>query len=146
MRAAQALARQACLPATHLAVQVARQYALGAMPAEARRWAITAGDYAAGQLSPAEAARWYLEALGHGPALDVPDAERADLLVRLGHAQQQADDPGALATLSEAAAVARGCGATAVLARAALATDRGFLRPGPATPPADRRDRHRRLP
>ena len=134
VRAAQALARRAGPPATYLAAQVARHYALGAMPAEARRWAMTAGDYAAGQLSPAEAARWYLEALGHGPALDIPGAERADLLVRLGHAQQQADDPGALATLSEAAAVARGCGATEILARAALATDRGFLRPGPATP------------
>jgi hypothetical protein len=36
---------------------------------------------------------------GAGPwrgALDVPVDERADLLVRLGHAQQQADDPGAL--------------------------------------------------
>ena len=32
VRAAQALARQAGPPATHLAVQVARQYALGAMP------------------------------------------------------------------------------------------------------------------
>ena len=136
VRAAQALARQAGPPATHLAAQVARQYALGAMPAQARRWAITAGDYAAGQLSPAEAARWYLEALGHGPALDVPDAERADLLVRLGHAQQQADDPGALATLSEAAAVARGCGATAVLAGPPWPPTAGSC--GPVRPPRRR--------
>ena len=63
-----------------------------------------------------------------------PGAERADLLVRLGHVQQQADDPGALATLTEAAALARRCGATAIVARAALATDRGFLRAGPVAP------------
>ncbi len=104
------------------------------MLAEARHWAITAGDYAAGQLSPAEAARWYRTALDHGVTLDVPDHERADLLVRLGHAQQQAGDPGALTTLTEAAALARSCGATAIVAQAALATDRGFLRLGPAAP------------
>jgi hypothetical protein len=104
------------------------------MPEQARHWAITAGDYAAGQLSPAEAARWYLQALDHGPALEFAGAERADLLVRLGHVQQQADDPGALATLTEAAALARRNGATAIVARAALATDRGFLRAGPAAP------------
>ena len=133
-QAAQVLAKQAGPPAMYLAAQVARQYALGAMPEQARHWAITAGDYAAGQLSPAEAARWYLQALDHGPASESPGAERADLLVRLGHVQQQADDPGALATLTEAAALARRCGATAIVARAALATDRGFLRAGPVAP------------
>src|SRR5208282_5529052 len=118
----------------HLAAQIVQQYNLGGMLAEAHRWAITAGDYAAGQLSPAEAARWYRTALDHGATLDVPDHERAGLLVRLGHAQQQAGDPGGLATLTQAAALARGCGATAIVARAALATDRGFLRLGSAAP------------
>ena len=65
-QAAQVLAKQAGAPTIHLAAQIARQYALGGMPAEARRWATAAGDYAAGQLSPAEAARWYREALDHG--------------------------------------------------------------------------------
>ena len=129
-QAAEVLAKRAGAPTIHLAAQIARQYNLGGMLAEARRWAITAGDYAAGQLSPAEAARWYRTALDHGATLDVPDHERADLLVRLGHAQQQAGDPGALATLTEAAALARGCGATAIVVQAALATDRGFLRLG----------------
>jgi DNA-binding SARP family transcriptional activator len=133
-RAAEVLAKRACAPTIHLAAQIARQYNLGGMLAEARRWAITAGDYAAGQLSPAEAARWYRTALDHGATLDVPDHERAGLLVRIGHAQQQADDPGALATLTEAAALARGCGAAAIVAQAALATDRGFLRLGPVAP------------
>ena len=133
-QAAEVLAKRADAPTIHLAAQIARQYNLGGMLAEARRWAITAGDYAAGQLSPAEAARWYRTALDHGATLDVPDHERAGLLVRLGHAQQQAGDPSALATLTEAAALARGCGATAIVAQAALATDRGFLRLGPAAP------------
>ena len=133
-QAAEVLAKGADAPTIHLAAQIARQYNLGGMLAEARRWAITAGDYAAGQLSPAEAARWYRTALDHGATLDVPDHERAGLLVRLGHAQQQAGDPSALATLTEAAALARGCGATAIVAQAALATDRGFLRLGPAAP------------
>jgi predicted ATPase len=90
-QAAEVLAKRARAPTIHLAAQIARQYNLGGMLAEARRWAITAGDYAAGQLSPAEAARWYRTALDHGATLDVPDHERAGLLVRLGHAQQQAD-------------------------------------------------------
>ena len=117
-QAAEVLAKRAGAPTIHLAAQIARQYNLGGMLAEARRWAITAGDYAAGQLSPAEAARWYRTALDHGATLDVPDHERAGLLVRLGHAQQQAGDPSALATLTEAAALARGCGATAIVAQA----------------------------
>jgi AAA ATPase domain len=133
-QAAEVLAKRAGAPTVHLAAQIAAQYNLGGMLADARRWAITAGDYAAGQLSPAEAARWYRTALDHGATLDVPDRERAGLLVRLGHAQQQAGDPDALATLTEAAALARGCGASAIVAEAALATDRGFLRLGTAAP------------
>ena len=72
-QAAEVLAKRAGAPTIHLAAQIARQYNLGGMLAEARRWAITAGDYAAGQLSPAEAARWYRTALDHGATLDVPD-------------------------------------------------------------------------
>ncbi len=133
-QAAQVLAKRADAPTIQQAGQTARQYALGGMLAEARRWAMTAGDYAAEQLSPAEAARWYRTALDHGARLNDPGHERAELLVRLGHAQQQADDPGALATLTEAAALGRRCGATAVVAQAALATDRGFLRLSSAAP------------
>jgi DNA-binding SARP family transcriptional activator len=133
-QAAQVLAKQADAPTIELAGQIARHYALGGMLAEACHWATTAGDDAAEQLSSAEAARWYRTALDHGAILDVPDHARADLLVRLGHAQQQADLPGALATLTEAAALARRCGATAIMAQAALATDRGFLRLSPAAP------------
>ena len=51
-QAAEVLVKRAGAPTVHLAAQIARQYNLGGMHAEARRWAITAGDYAAGQLSP----------------------------------------------------------------------------------------------
>ena len=56
-QAAEVLAKQPGALTIHLAAQIARHYNLGGMPAEARHWAMTAGDYAARQLSPAEAAR-----------------------------------------------------------------------------------------
>ena len=56
-QAAEVLAKQPGALTIHLAAQIARHYDLGGMPAEARHWAMTAGDYAARQLSPAEAAR-----------------------------------------------------------------------------------------
>ena len=59
--------------------------------------------------------------------MGVADHERADLLARLGRAQHQINDPAALATLTEAAALARRCGAAPIVVQAALATDRGFL-------------------
>ncbi len=54
-QAAEVLAKQPGAVTIHLAAQMARHYYLGGLPAEARRWAMTAGDYAARQLSPAEA-------------------------------------------------------------------------------------------
>jgi hypothetical protein len=93
-----------------------------------------AGDHAADQLSSAEAAHWYRTALGHTVTVEVADHERADLLVRLGRAQHHVNDPAALTTLTEAAALARRCGAARLAVQAALATDRGFLRLGPVAP------------
>jgi hypothetical protein len=43
-QAAEVLAKRAGAPTIHLAAQIARQYNLGGMLAEARRWAITACD------------------------------------------------------------------------------------------------------
>ena len=129
-RAAQVLEKRSDAPATNLAAQLARHYALGGLLAEALRWARLAGDHAADRLSPAEAARWYRTALEHTVIVEVADHERADLLARLGRAQHQINDPAALATLTEAAALARRCGATPIVVQAALATDRGFLHLG----------------
>jgi DNA-binding SARP family transcriptional activator len=131
-RAAQVLEKRSGTPATDLAAQLARHYALGGLLAEALRWARLAGDHAAGRLSPAEAARWYRTALEHTAIVEVADHERAELLARLGRAQHQINDPAALATLTEAAALARSCGATQIVVQAALATDRGFLHLGSA--------------
>ena len=61
-------------------------------------------------------------------ALERPDAERADLLVRLGDAQHRAGDTEALATLEEGARLAQRSGASDALVRAAFAGDRGFMR------------------
>ena len=129
-RAAQVLEKRSGAPATDLAAQLARHCALGGLLAEALRWARLAGDHAADRLSPAEAARWYRTALEHTAIVEVADHERADLLARLGRVQHQINDPAALATLTEAAALARRCGATPIVAQAALATDRGFLHLG----------------
>lgn len=114
-----------------LATQLARHCALGGLVAEAARWARLAGDHAADQLSASEAARWYRTALDHTATLELADRERADLLVRLGRAEHQINHAGAVATLTEAAALGRRCGAPTIVVQAALATDRGFLRLGP---------------
>ena len=108
-------------------MQLARHCALAGWPAEARRWSIRAGDHALDHLAPSEAAHHYRAALDIADALDRPDAERADLLVRLGDAQHRAGDTQALDTLEEGARLARRSGAHEVLVRAVFAADRGFM-------------------
>jgi DNA-binding SARP family transcriptional activator len=116
------------------ATQLARHCALGGLLADAVQWARAAGDAAADHLSSAEAAQWYRRALDYTATFEVADHERADLLARLGQAQHQANDPAAVATLTEAVALARRCGAGGTVVHAALATDRGFLRLGAVAP------------
>ena len=67
-------------------------------------------------------------------AMHRPDAERADLLVRLGEAQLRAGDPQAQDTIAEAADLARRSGAHDLLVRAALASNPGFMRIDPRAP------------
>ena len=86
------------------------------------------GDDAFDHLAPTEAAYHYGVALDLAIALDRPDAERADLLVRLGSAQHRSGDAAALATLEEGALLARRSGADDALIKAVLAADRGFMR------------------
>jgi DNA-binding SARP family transcriptional activator len=111
-------------------VALARHWALAGDRSAAQRWALGAGNDAMAHLAPAEAATWYEAALAHATALDRPDAERADLMVRLGEAQHRAGDPGARETLLAAAGLAEEAGAGDVLVRAALASDRGLGRIG----------------
>ena len=56
----------------------------------AHRWATAAGDYALAHLAPSEAASWYETALDKRRRCTSPSRERADLMVRLGEAQQRA--------------------------------------------------------
>jgi tetratricopeptide (TPR) repeat protein len=63
-----------------------------------------------------------------------PDAERADLLVRLGEAQLRAGDPEAQDTLARGADLARRSGAHDSLIRAALASNPGFMQIDPRAP------------
>ncbi|MCW2573483.1 MAG: transcriptional regulator, LuxR family, partial [Frankiales bacterium] len=109
-------------------VALARHCALGGLPDEAQHWITVAGDVAFDDLAPMEAIQHYRAALDLAESRARPDNERADLLVRLGEAQERAGDPDAFATLEAGAALAQRSRAPAVLARAALATDRGTAR------------------
>jgi DNA-binding SARP family transcriptional activator/tetratricopeptide (TPR) repeat protein len=115
-------------PPVELAPQLARHAELGGLLDEAQRWATAAGELALSHLAPSEAVRWFGTALDHASTLGRPDAERADLLVRLGEAATRAGDPRALETIRRGAELAEACGADATLIRAALATTRGSLR------------------
>ncbi len=127
-RTARALEKLEDRPSADTVVALARHCMLAGWPAEAQRWSVEAGDLALADLAPAQAASHYGDALDLAAELGRPEAERADLLVRLGEAQHQAGDACALATLEQGAQLARRTGAHKTLARAALAADRGFVR------------------
>ncbi len=133
-RAARALTKSRDEVPQSTAVALARHCALGGLHAEAQHWSTVAGDDAFDHLAAAEAVQHYRSALALAEARGRPAAERADLLVRLGTAQDRTGDGGAFATLLAAAELARGAGAHDVLIRAALATDRGFQRYGATAP------------
>ncbi len=111
-------------------VDLARHSELAGDLTAAQRWAVLAGDHASDHLAPAEAAAWYGRALTFAADRNAQEAERAELMVRLGEAQHRAGDPRTHDTLLQAADLARRVGAHDVLIRAALANDRGFSRLG----------------
>jgi DNA-binding SARP family transcriptional activator/tetratricopeptide (TPR) repeat protein len=115
-------------------VQLARHCARAGWPAAAQRWSTLAGDQAFDQLAPTEASHHYRVALDMAIAMHRPDAERADLLVRLGDAQIRAGNPQAQDTLAQGADLARRSGAHDPLIRAALASNIGFMRIDPRAP------------
>jgi DNA-binding SARP family transcriptional activator/tetratricopeptide (TPR) repeat protein len=123
-----AMVAAGALPSVELASQLVRHAERGGLLDEAQRWATTAGELALSDLAPSEAVRWFGKALDHASTLERPDAERADLLVRIGEAATRAGDPAALETIRRGAELAHGCGADDTLIRAALATTRGSLR------------------
>lgn len=127
-RAARSLVMRYQTPRPDVVVQLARHCALAGLASEALDWSVRAGEHAFAHLAPIEAARHFGMALGIAEELDLPESERADLLVRLGNAQYVAGDPQALATLEEGADLARRTGNHESLIRAVLAADRGFMR------------------
>ena len=127
-RAFEAMLAAQVTPPLELAPQLARHAELGGLLGEAQRWATSAGELALSELAPHEAVRWFRKALDLASSLAGPDAERADLLVRLGEAATRAGQPDALETIRRGAELAEACGADATLIRAALATTRGSLR------------------
>jgi DNA-binding SARP family transcriptional activator len=129
-RAAQVLQRGHDHPRPDTVVELARHTALAGDLTAAQRWAVAAAAHASEHLAPAEAAAWYERALTFATDRQVPEAERAELMVRLGEAQHRAGDPRTHHTLLDAANLARRVGARDVLVRAALANDRGFSRAG----------------
>ncbi len=133
-QAVRVLSKRAGEPSPDVVVQLARHCTLAGMGPEAIHWSTRAGDDALRSLSPTEAARHYRSALDAALELGRPEAERADLLVRLGEAQHVAGDASALGTLTEAANLAIGSGNSGALVRAALAADRGFMRTDAGAP------------
>jgi tetratricopeptide (TPR) repeat protein len=131
-RAADVLGRGDEHPRPEIVIDLARHTALAGDFAAAQHWTVAAATHASEHLAPAEAAAWYERALRYATERQVPEAERAELMVRLGEAQHRAGDPRTHRTLLDAAGIARRTGARDVLVRAALANDRGFSRAGVA--------------
>jgi DNA-binding SARP family transcriptional activator len=119
-------------PSPEIVVELARHSALAGDLLAAERWAVAAAEHAYAHLAPTEAATWYEKALEYATERGVPDAERADLMARLGESQHRAGDLRTRVTLIDAARLAEQSGAHDALVRAALANDRGFV--GSGTP------------
>jgi class 3 adenylate cyclase/tetratricopeptide (TPR) repeat protein len=91
-----------------------------------------AGQRALDNLAPDEALRWFSQALelkqDHGPERREPDRrERCELLIGLGEAQRQVGEPEFRRTLLEASALAKDLNDSDLLARSAIANNRGFM-------------------
>lgn len=88
-----------------------------------------AGERAVGQLAYEQAARHYRRAGSMIDAVERPllDHQRCDLMIAQGDAERRAGDPRYRATLLRAAGLARALGDPDLLARAALANNRGFF-------------------
>lgn len=110
--------------------QLAHHFAAAVRPSapnKAIEYAARAGRRAIEQLAPAEAQRWFergLEMLQQDPGGD--QGIRCGLLIGLGEAQRQSGHPDFRRTLLDAAHLARLCGDGDGVARAVLATSRGF--------------------
>ena len=109
--------------------ELAYHWAQASQPADASKaieYALRAGDHALAKLAPDDAVAWYgqaLELLGRQPVAD--ELARCEALVGLGTAQRGAGDPRYRDTLLSAGDLAQRLDSPALLARAALANNRG---------------------
>ena len=110
--------------------QLAHHFAASVRPSAPEKviaYAVQAGRRAIEQLAPTEARRWFdrgLEMVEQSPGAD--SHMRCELLIGLGEAQRQSGQPGFRRTLLDAAELARRNGDGERIARAVLATSRGF--------------------
>ncbi len=105
-RAAHALVKSGDEVGKPMVVALARHCALGGLLADAQHWSTVAGDDAFDHLAMIEAAHQYRAALDLATARGRSGSERADLLVRLGEAQDRAGEVQAFATLHAGAELA----------------------------------------
>jgi DNA-binding SARP family transcriptional activator/tetratricopeptide (TPR) repeat protein len=94
--------------------------------AKAIKYAMQAGDHALAKLAPDDGVAWYgqaLELIDRQPVAD--ELARCETLVGLGTAQRHAGDPRSRETLLGAGDLAQRLGSPSLLARAALANNRG---------------------
>jgi class 3 adenylate cyclase len=110
--------------------QLAHHFAAAVRPSAPSKvidYAERAGRRAIEQLAPAEARRWFERGLELLQQTDSPDQHmRCELLTGLGEAQRQSGQPDFRRTLLDAAHLARLSGDGDQIARAVLATSRGF--------------------
>ena len=119
-------------------LELARHWSEAMVPDAAAKtagYAGQAGELSLARLAPEQARTWFERGLAHLDRSRTDDPElRCALSVGLGDALQQLGDPAARDTLLDAAHRAGELGQVALLARAALATSRGFSSVGGADP------------
>jgi class 3 adenylate cyclase len=110
--------------------ELARHWTAATAPIDTARaldYSKLAGERALAKLAPDEAVRWFTQAVDLLEKGADPDrGERCDLMIRLGEAQRQAGRPEFRETLLEAAAFAEELDDPDRMARAVLASNRGF--------------------
>jgi hypothetical protein len=107
-----------------------REGAVGGDEASAVTYATLAGNRAAAALAYEQAAAYYTQALALMTSGTQSALHRRELLFRLGEAQRDAGDASFRETLLSAAADAAAHGDSMLLARAALANNRGWASAG----------------
>ena len=134
-RVAEALEESAATTRAPAVVELANHWATATAAVDVSKaveYSRLAGQRALDDLAPDEALRWFSQALelkqDGGPERREPDRrERCELLIGLGEAQRQVGEPEFRRTLLEASALAKDLDDSDLLARSAIANNRGFM-------------------